>query len=70
VKKVGVKMPIVSIVSIVSTRVAPRLHHLHKKEGQFGILLFKLFWLFFVNYSVLQIKMVAKEGFEFTTKGL
>ncbi len=24
-----------SIVSIVSTQVAPRLHHLHKKEGQF-----------------------------------
>jgi hypothetical protein len=27
------------IVSIVSTQVAPRLRHLHKKEGQFDTLL-------------------------------
>jgi len=27
-------MSIASIVSIVSTQVAPRLHHLHTKEGQ------------------------------------
>ena len=33
-KKAGVKLSIVSIVSIASTQVAPRLHHLHKKEGQ------------------------------------
>jgi len=26
-------MSIMSIVSIVSTQVAPRLHHLRKKEG-------------------------------------
>jgi len=39
VTKAGVKLSITSIVSIVSTQVAPRLHHAHKKEGQLGTLL-------------------------------
>ena len=43
VTKVGAKNSIMSIVSIVSTQVAPRLHHLHKKEGHFDTLLFNNF---------------------------
>ena len=48
--KVGVKMSIMSIVSIVSTQVAPRLHHLHKKEGQFDTFLSHFYRAFVGNF--------------------
>jgi hypothetical protein len=43
---VGVKLSIESNISIVSTQVAPLLHHLHKKEGQLDTFLIG-------NYSIL-----------------
>ena len=46
VTKVGAKNSIMSIVSIVSTQVAPRLHHLYKKEGQLDIFIIKLFYVY------------------------
>ncbi len=67
-KKVGVKMSIMSIVSIVSTQVAPQLHHLHKKEGQLDTLLFNHFLFFSIFYLVLLTEKITREGFEPTRK--
>ena len=48
-------MSIVSIVSIVSTQVAPQLHHLHKKEGQFDTLLIESLQVFSLCFRTIVI---------------
>ena len=50
-KKVGVKLSIVSIASIVSTQVAPFLHHLHKKEGKLDTYLIEYLSVFCREYN-------------------
>jgi len=56
VTKVGAKNSIMSIVSIVSTQVAPRLHHLHKKEGQFDIFIIEYLQEFLYTFFELLMK--------------
>ena len=47
-------MSITSTVSIVSTQVAPRLHHLHKKEGQLDTLLICYLSVFYQDLNDLR----------------
>ena len=60
--KVGAKNSIMFIVSIVSTQVASRLHHLHKREGQFDIFIIEYLQEFFMLFCTFDEKMMVREG--------
>ena len=59
--KAGVKLSITSIVSIVSTQVAPRLHHAHKKEGQFDTFYRAFEGIFFTFFRTFDENMMVRE---------